>query len=118
MIFESILNNSLFLIPALTGFIFILIGFFMYKFPPEMINALYGYRTKNSMKNQERWDFSQIYAAKQMIMLGFFLTLNSLIGVFYFPEEDIGMSIGFTLLFVGIIIMIIRVERAIKRKFN
>ena len=47
-----IANNPLFLIPALTGFIFIVAGFIQYKFPPKNINAFYGYRTNRSMRDK------------------------------------------------------------------
>ncbi|MDA0356796.1 MAG: SdpI family protein, partial [Bacteroidetes bacterium] len=56
-------DNPLFLIPSTSGLIFMLAGFIMLKLPPKKINSLYGYRTRSSMKNQERWDFSQKYSA-------------------------------------------------------
>ena len=56
-------DNPLFLIPVMTGVIFIVAGWIMMKFPPKDINSLYGYRTKNSMKNKERWAFAQKYSA-------------------------------------------------------
>jgi len=118
MYLHAILNNSLFLIPVTTGSIFIIVGLIMYKFPPKKINKLYGYRTNKSMKSQQHWDFSQVFAAKQMIILGFCLALSSIIGLFYFPEEDIGAAIGLSLLIIVCIILVVRVERAIKLKFD
>ena len=32
------------------GFIFMLMGIIMFKFPPKSINSLYGYRTASSMR--------------------------------------------------------------------
>ena len=61
----------------LSGIIFIITGFVMFKFPPKNINMLYGYRTTRSMKNQEQWDFSQKYSAKLLIFCGVFLILTS-----------------------------------------
>ena len=45
---------TIFLIPVLM----ILVGIIMFKYPPKKINFFVGYRTVNSMKNKERWDFS------------------------------------------------------------
>ena len=73
-------ENVLFGLPLATGIIFIAVGALLYKFPPKSINFLYGYRTKNSMKTQERWDFAQIYAAKTIIKVGFILCFCCIFG--------------------------------------
>ena len=75
-------ENPLFLLPILVGPIFIIAGIVMILFPPKKINYLYGYRTKNSMKNIDRWNFAQNYSAKIMIFSGFFFSLTSLIGMY------------------------------------
>lgn len=76
-------ENPLFLLPILVGPIFMIAGIVMLLFPPKKINYLYGYRTKNSMKNIDRWNFAQNYSAKIMIWTGFFFSLTSLIGCSY-----------------------------------
>jgi len=65
--FSVIIENPLFIIPILTGFIFSAAGLIMFKYPPKIINSLYGYRTLISMKSQERWDFAQRYSAQKLI---------------------------------------------------
>ncbi len=90
----------------------------MVKFPPKKINSLYGYRTSSSMKNQERWDFSQIYSAKEMIKIGFINIFIGMLGIIYYPIEKTGMILGLTILFLSIIILLFRVEVALKRKFR
>ena len=114
MIFE----NPLILIPVITGLIFVIAGFVMLKFPPKKINGLYGYRTKSSMKNQERWDFAQNYSAKEMMKLGFVLALTGLFGFLFEPQEMVGMIIGLGLMILMVILLIVRVESAIKKKFE
>lgn len=111
-------DNPLFLIPSSSGIIFILIGFLMLKFPPKKINGLYGYRTSSAMKNQEIWNFSQKYASIEMIKLGTFLTLSSIIGLLFEPDGKIGMSIGLGLMILMVLFLLIRVEKAIKNKFK
>lgn len=110
--------NPIFLIPALTGFIFIVIGFIFLKFPPKKINSIIGYRTSNSMKSQEKWDFAQIYSSKQMIMSGIFLTLCSLLSLVINGDEKIGVAIGIGLLILAVGLIFIRTENAIKQNFN
>lgn len=111
-------DNPLFLIPAMTGVIFIIGGFIMLKFPPLKINSLYGYRTSNSMKSQERWHFAQKYASIEMMKLGGFLTLTALLGLIFKPKGKLGMIVGLGLMLIMVIFLWIRVEKAIKDKFK
>lgn len=111
-------ENPLFLIPITTGFIFMVAGCFMLKFPPKKINYLYGYRTNNSMKNQRRWNFAQKYSAKELIKLGGILTLSSLFGCFYFPSEKLAMVLGLAMMLFMVVILFFKVEGAIKKEFD
>ena len=109
-----IANNPLFLIPALTGFIFIVAGFIQYKFPPKSINAFYGYRTNKSMRNQKSWDFAQLYSSKLMMKLGLMLTLMGMIGLIYTPSETIGAIIAVGLLIATVVQNAFKVENKVK----
>ncbi len=111
------IDNPLFLIPVLTGLIFIIVGFIMWNFPPKRINMLYGYRTKSSMKNQEVWNFAQKFSAKEMMKLGLLLAMSEAIGLVYQPNLKIAMIIGIGLMILIVIVLLIRVELAIKNKF-
>ncbi len=110
-------TNPLFLIPLLVGITFIIVGFIMLKFPPKKINYLYGYRTKNSMKSQERWDFAQKYSSKLMTYCGFGLLVISLITIFITINEIAGIIIGLILPFICVAILFIKTEKAIKSNF-
>ena len=90
----------------------------MRKFPPKKINALYGYRTSSSMKNQKRWDFAQIYSSAEMIKIGFLNIVISFIGFIYFLTEITSMILGLTIMILSIIVLLFRVENAIKKKFK
>ena len=111
-------DNPLFLIPSSTGLIFMLVGFLILKFPPKKINSLYGYRTNSSMKNQERWNFAQNHSSIEMIKLGGFLALSAVIGIIYTTEGKTGMFLGLGLMILMVVFLIIRVEKAIKNKFE
>lgn len=110
-------ENPLFLIPFMTGLIFTVVGFIMLKFPPKKINSLYGYRSANAMKSQERWDFAQNYSSKEMIKLGLLLSACCIFSFVTNFDPTTNRNIGLSLLIVMVIALLLRVERAIKNKF-
>lgn len=101
-------------LPIITGAILIIVGFVMYRFPPKKINFFVGYRTPKSMDSQENWDFSQKYAASEMIKSGVALLPISLIGLFT-TLSDFGI---FAIIIVFIFMPILRTEIALRRKFT
>lgn len=111
-------EHPLFLIPIGAGILLILMGTVMRKFPPRKINSLYGYRTSNSMKSQERWDFAQSYSAKAMIRSGGILMLISPFGTFNWVPPFAGMVLGLAVMISCFIMLTIRTERAIHREFG
>lgn len=86
-------------------------------FPPKNINSLYGYRTRNAMSSQEKWEFAQKYSAKEMIRAGVLMFLTSTIGLVYKPSENIATILALFIMFSIIGLLIFRVEKAIKRNF-
>ena len=72
---------TLFIIPMLI----LLIGYFMYKYPPKKINWFIGYRTRKSMKNEEDWKFANRYCGKLWIITGLIMLVVTLMvfGIFY-----------------------------------
>lgn len=115
---ELMLENQLFGLPLITGGMFVLAGFFMLNFPPKKINSWYGYRTKSSMKNQERWDFAQNCSSKEMIKLGSVLAGSSLLALITDFSRSVNLMIGLSLMVAIVVILSIKVERAIKVKFK
>jgi uncharacterized membrane protein len=115
---SELLQNDLVLVTALTGVIFIITGYVLKKYPPKNINALYGYRTPSAMKSIERWDFSQKYAAAEMMRTGFLLIVFGIAGSFIELPQLWNVAAGLGLLIALSAIMIIRVEKAIQRKFK
>lgn len=110
--------TPLFIIPAFTGLVFIVCGLVMLKFPPKNINGIYGYRTPNSIKNKEQWNFAQKYASEEMLKLGCLLIVFSVIGLLYQPTAMLSSFIEITVFICTAIALIVRVESAIKTKFN
>lgn len=111
-------NNSLFTMPLMVGAIFVVVGYIMYTFPPKKINMLYGYRTASSMKNQERWDFAQLYSSKIMIYCGLGLSFTSFIGKIYSVSEGKEAFISTIMIIGSVLILLYFTEKAIKQNFN
>ncbi len=114
----ELLKKPLFLINFLTGIIFIIAALIHLKFPPKKINSLYGYRTRNSMKSLEAWNFAQSYSAKLMLRFGGILFLISILLRninLSKPEYEVVISI-FIILFITTLMLMI-VERELKKRF-
>lgn len=107
--------SPLFWLPLTTGLIFVLVGFFVLKFPPKKINSLYGYRTSSSMSSQEKWDFAQKYSAHLMVKWGGILLLSSGLEFVFNVSEHQGLAIGFCLLGGFIILIVALTEKALKK---
>ena len=117
-IIDELSQNPLINITSSVGLIFIATGFIMHKFPPKTINSLYGYRTAKSMESQEKWDFAQKYSSIEMMKLGLVLSISSFLGFITTFNNFTNMIIGLGLMFLMVIALIWRVEKAIKAKFN
>jgi len=100
--------------PLLLGLIFVLAGLGMLIFPPKKINSIYGYRTKSSMKNIERWNFAQRYSARLFILLGVIFPLTSIIGLLVNLDESTSVVIVFCLMFLFSGTIIFATEKKLK----
>lgn len=109
------LQNPFFLVSGLTGGIFLLAGALQARFPPQRINGLYGYRTARSMRSQSHWDFAQHFSAREMMRVGSFLVLAGIAGLWLAPDGAHGATGGIILLVLGVVWMVVRVERALGR---
>lgn len=111
-------ENLLFLLPFCFGVVLTITGFLSYKYPPKEINELYGYRSKRAKKNQQQWDFAQIYGAKQLFKNGLLLFVFSFLGFFIQMKEVWSVSLSLLLLLLAVINTWFSTEKAIKSKFN
>lgn len=112
-------SNPLFLMPALIGPGVILSGLINLYFPARRINSFYGYRTRQSKKSQEKWDFAQRYHAWEMVKWGLLLCLLAIIGLFIELENNwVATIIGFSYAIMVVVLVIARTERAMSKKFK
>lgn len=102
----------------LTGSTFAVIGYFMYSYPPAEINGLMGYRTKRSMKSQERWDFAQKYSSLRMAWGGVALIAFSLVTYFIPVDQGTKEIIGVAAMLILALYMIAATEIQLKKRFK
>ena len=93
------------------------------KHPPKNINALYGYRTSRSMKNQQTWEFAHRVCGKIWFRAGLILLPVSLAPMLLLWGRSAGeIGMGCTLVMaVQLLVLfgsIFPVERALKQNFD
>lgn len=103
----------------LLAVIFVIAGLFLYKLPPQKPNSLYGYRSPRSRKNQTNWDAAQLYSSKKMMQLGLFFLVLAPFAFFVKTENENALGayiLGITaLMIIGIVVMIFKTEKHLKK---
>ena len=87
---------TIFLIPVLM----ILVGIIMFKYPPKKINFFVGYRNVNSMKDKERWDFSNKYCGKLFTIVGLIMLIVDSLLFLLFKLESVNYTENVLLIIV------------------
>ena len=87
---------EIFIIPVLM----ILVGIIMFKYPPKKINFFVGYRTVNSMKNKEIWDFSNKYCGKLFTIVGLIMLIVTCVVFILFNLKIINYTENILLIIV------------------
>jgi len=104
-------------LPFVLGLILLIVNVIFYFFPPKKINYLYGYRTSNSMRNQETWNFAQRYAAIRGLQGSVFLLAVSSLSAFFDIRPDVQIAIGVISILLFLIWIMYTTEKTIKTKF-
>ena len=113
---ELNVDSILFQIDLLCGLIFTFTAIITLLFPPKKINAIYGYRTHRSMKNDEAWKFAQQYSSIRLLYAGLLLCAFSCIGLFVTLNELYEVIIGTIALLIAVLLPIYLTEKALKSK--
>ena len=111
------IESSFFTMLVMVGGIFIIVGMLTYVLPPKKINFLYGYRTMNSMKSKEKWDFAQKYSSRLLVFIGLILAATSGIGLFYSYSEKVDFGIGMGIVLCSVLYLFFQTENALKKNF-
>ena len=107
------------LIPVIC-FIF---GILLYKHEPKKINGYYGYRTGRSMKNEDTWKFANNLLGRLWLGGGAVLIVISAAAVLAVnaSRHDMFAAVSGLAVIMDLVFMaasIIRVESALKKRFN
>ena len=92
--------------------------------PPRKINSGFGYRTNRSMKNQDTWDFAQLYSGKVCWMTGWVMSLLVVLGqalTLLCPTVESMNNWSLVVMAAEVVMLlaiIFPVERALKRNFD
>ena len=113
----------MFAMNILIPFLMIILGLWMYKYPPKEINGVIGYRTTMSRKNMDTWNFAQNYCGRLWIKIGIILMIPSVLCnflVIHGTENQIGIvgGIAVSLQTIILCLSILPVEKALKRVFD
>ena len=90
---------------------------------PRAINGIFGYRTANSMKNMDTWQFAHKYFGKRWYKLGWLILLPSILGMIPVigKDDDIGGIVGSVIITIQCVVLILPIfstEKALKRTFD
>ncbi len=101
----------------------VIVGYMLWKHCPDKINPTLGYRTRRSMQNTDTWKFANTYCGQLWYKAGVCQVVPTIaVQVQYTKssEKEIGI-LSLVFIFVQLTVMlltIIPVERALKKKFN
>ena len=87
-----------------------------YFFPPKKINALYGYRTNKSMKNDEIWSFANSFFNNTLIKYSAISFIAALLFVFVTSVEITWQPMVFLLLTLAV--SVIKTEQVLSQNFD
>ena len=113
----------LFVCNLLIPIIMILVGYWMWKHCSPNINLMFGYRTTRSMKNTDTWKFANDYVGRLWWKIGWVLIISTVLIQLPFMRSntnEVGI-LYLVIIFIQTTIMlltIIPVENALKKKFN
>ena len=100
----------------------LLFGWIFQKYAPRGINAVYGYRTKRSMRDQRSWDFAQAMFGRLAFRWGLYelpVVLLAMLAVLGRGEDTVGLVGGVLCgaLCLPFFVMIWQIERALRQQF-
>ena len=99
-----------------TNGLLFLLSIIFWKFPPNKINNLYGYRTFKAMQNKDIWNFANSTFNKSLLMYAGFSFIAAMLLV-NFSAKALTWE-PMVLAILSILVSIIKTERALSDNFT
>tara|TARA_B110000467_G_scaffold150755_1_gene158501 strand:+ start:1491 stop:1832 length:342 start_codon:yes stop_codon:yes gene_type:complete len=101
----------------LTGPLMLVISYLYIKQPPKKVNALYGYRTSFSMKNEETWKEGNRYNAQFLFKLSLGICTVQIIG-YLLLDSGFDILTAVVFLVAGLLYSIRKTEKHLHSVFD
>ncbi len=106
--------NPYYYVLSVNGLLF-LFSIIFYFFPPKKINAIYGYRTNKTMKNNIIWEFANRFFTKQFLMYST-ISFVAALSLTYLNNNLTWQPMAIMLL--SLAVSVIKTEQEINKNFD
>lgn len=113
-IYSTYCNASL-----LAGLVFLIMGYFIRRFPPKSIKTWYGYRSFYSTQNIDTWNAANAHAAYISRKIGILLLVFGIICALFFPSQtELFFYVTISPVVVGALYMVGYTEWRLGQEFD
>ncbi|CAM1339036.1 SdpI family protein [Tenacibaculum aestuarii] len=106
--------NPIYYVLSINGVLF-LFSIIFHFFPPKKINAIYGYRTNKTMKNDTIWQFANAFFIKEFLKYSAISLVAALV-LAYMAKELTWQPMAIMLL--SLAVSVIKTEQEINKNFD
>lgn len=106
--------NPFYYVLSVNGMLFFF-SLIFYFFPPKKINAIYGYRTNKTMKNETIWHFANSFFTKQFLIYSA-ISLVAVLILAFLSKELTWQPMAIMLL--SLAVSVIKTEQEINKNFD
>ena len=106
--------NPIYYVLSINGALF-LFSIIFHFFPPKKINAIYGYRTNKTMKNDTVWQFANTFFTKEFMKYSAISLVAALV-LAYMSKELTWQPMAIMLL--SLAVSVIKTEQEINKNFD
>ena len=106
--------NSFYYVLSINGLLF-LFSIVFHFFPPKKINAIYGYRTNKTMKNDTIWQFANTFFTKEFMKYSAISLVAAL--VLAFISKELTWQ-PMAIMLLSLAVSVVKTEQEINKNFD
>ncbi|MEQ3501238.1 SdpI family protein [Tenacibaculum sp. SSH1-16] len=106
--------NPFYYVLSINGLLF-LFSIIFHFFPPKKINAIYGYRTNKTMKNDTIWQFANTFFTKEFMKYSAVSLVASL--VLAFISKELTWQ-PMAIMLLSLAVSVVKTEQEINKNFD